>query len=79
MTNEELLQIIEQAVKDEVTELDLSNKGLTTLPPKIGQLTNLQSLDLSENQLSSLPPKIGQLTNLQSLDLSENQLSSLPP
>ncbi|MBW4429070.1 MAG: leucine-rich repeat domain-containing protein [Nostoc desertorum CM1-VF14] len=79
MTNEELLQIIEQAVRDQVTELDLSDKGLTTLPPEIVQLTNLQTLDLSSNQLSSLPPEIVQLTNLQTLDLRYNQLSSLPP
>ncbi|MEJ6484218.1 COR domain-containing protein [Nostoc punctiforme UO1] len=79
MTNEELLQIIEQAVKDKVTKLDLSDKGLTTLPPEFEKLTNLQSLDLSSNQLSSLPPEFEKLTNLQSLDLSSNQLSSLPP
>ncbi|MEH2328212.1 COR domain-containing protein [Nostoc sp.] len=79
MTNEELLQIIEQAVKDKVRKLDLYDKGLTTLPAEIERLTNLRSLDLSFNQLSSLPPEIGQLTNLQSLDLSRNQLSSLPP
>ncbi|MEH2117199.1 COR domain-containing protein [Nostoc sp.] len=80
MTNEEeLLEIIEQAVRDKVTELDLSGKGLTTLPREIVQLTNLRSLNLYGNQLSSLPPEIGQLTNLRSLDLSSNQLSSLPP
>ncbi|MBE9103954.1 leucine-rich repeat domain-containing protein [Nostoc cf. edaphicum LEGE 07299] len=79
MTNEELLQIIEQAVTDKVTELELSGKGLTILPPEIVQLTNLRSLDLSSNQLSSLPPEIVQLTNLRTLDLSSNQLSSLPP
>jgi internalin A len=77
MTNEELLQIIEQAVRDKVTELDLSGKGLTTLPPEIGQLTNLQTLDLFRNQLSSLPKEFVQLTNLQTLNLSRNQLSSL--
>ncbi|MEH1883019.1 leucine-rich repeat domain-containing protein, partial [Nostoc sp.] len=62
MTNEELLQIIEQAVRNNVTKLDLSGKGLITLPPEFGQLTNLQTLYLSFNQLSSLPPEFGQLT-----------------
>jgi len=78
MTNEELLQIIEQAARDKVTELDLSDKDLTTLPEEIVQLTNLQTLDLRNNQLSSLPVEIVQLTNLQTLHLSSNQLSSLP-
>jgi internalin A len=79
MTNEELLQIIEQAVRDKVTRLDLSGKGLTTLPAEIVQLTNVQTLYLDSNQLSSLPPEIGKLTNLQTLYLRDNQLSSLPP
>ncbi|MBE8999850.1 leucine-rich repeat domain-containing protein [Nostoc sp. LEGE 12447] len=78
MTNEELLQIIEQAVRNKVTKLDLSGKGLITLPSEIGQLTNLQTLYLNNNQLSSLPSEIGQLTNLQTLYLNNNQLSSLP-
>ncbi|MEH1867208.1 MAG: COR domain-containing protein [Nostoc sp.] len=79
MTNEELLQIIEKAVRDKKTQLDLSGKGLTTLPPEFGQFTNLQYLNLTSNQLSSLPPEFGQLTNLQTLYLFSNQLSSLPP
>ncbi|MEH2177764.1 leucine-rich repeat domain-containing protein [Nostoc sp.] len=78
MTNEELLQIIEQAARDKVTELDLSGEGLTTLPPEIGQLTNLQTLDISDNELSSLPAEIVQLTNLQTLHVYNNQLGSLP-
>ncbi|MEH2259491.1 COR domain-containing protein [Nostoc sp.] len=78
MINEELPQIIEQAARKKLTKLDLSGRGLTTLPPKIGQLTNLQTLYLYNNQLSSLPPEIGQLTNLQTLNLYNNQLSSLP-
>ncbi|MBH8577408.1 leucine-rich repeat domain-containing protein [Nostocaceae cyanobacterium CENA369] len=79
MTNEELLQIIEKAARDNVITLDLSGNSLTTLTPEIVQLTNLQTLSLSSNQLSSLPLEVVQLTNLQSLILSNNQLSSLPP
>ncbi|MGF2011026.1 COR domain-containing protein [Nostoc sp. DedVER01b] len=79
MTNEQLLQIIEQAARLKVTILKLSGKGLTTLPPEIGKLTNLQTLYLSNNQLSSLPPEIEKLANLQAFYLGSNQLSSLPP
>ncbi|MBD2562385.1 MULTISPECIES: leucine-rich repeat domain-containing protein [Nostoc] len=78
MTNEELLQIIEQAVRDKVTELDLSFKSFTTLPAEIGRLSNLRSLNLSFNQLRILPAEIGQLSNLRSLNLNFNQLSNLP-
>ncbi|MEH2151032.1 COR domain-containing protein [Nostoc sp.] len=79
MTNEELLEIIEQAVRDKVTTLDLSHKDLKKLPEEIGKLTNLEILDLRYNQLSSLPEEIGKLTNLETLYLRNNQLSSLPP
>ncbi|MEM9449249.1 MAG: COR domain-containing protein [Cyanobacteria bacterium P01_E01_bin.6] len=78
MTNDELLQVIEQAANDGVVDLDLSGNSLTELPPEIGQLTSLQSLVLSYNQLSALPTEIVQLTSLQSLVLSANPLSALP-
>ena len=60
-------------------QLDLGGNQLSSLPPAIAQLQNLQELDLSGNQLSSLPPAIAQLQNLQGLNLRVNQLSSLPP
>ncbi|MEH2290733.1 MAG: leucine-rich repeat domain-containing protein, partial [Nostoc sp.] len=64
MTNEELLQIIEQAAREKATELNLSNNQLSSLPPEISQLSNLTWLSLNNNQLSSLPPEISQLSNL---------------
>ncbi len=79
MTEKELLQVIEQAAIEGVTELNLSGNSLTALPPEIFQLVNLQTLNLRRNQLSSLPKEIRKLVNLQTLDLRENQLSSLPP
>ncbi|BAZ49074.1 Miro domain-containing protein [Nostoc sp. NIES-4103] len=58
MTNQELLEIIEQAAKNKVTKLDLSSKGLKMLPAEIGQLTNLSQLYLDNNPLESPPPEI---------------------
>jgi len=39
-------------------KLNLSCNQLTTLPPEIGLLTQLQNLHLSYNQLTTLPPEI---------------------
>jgi Leucine-rich repeat (LRR) protein len=68
---------IEENCKN-TTALDLSEVGLTYLPPEICQLSKLQTLSLNQNQLSSLPGQIGQLSQLQELYLSQNQLTSLP-
>jgi len=79
MTDEELLRKIAWAKASGMTELDLSNKGLTTLPPEIGQLTSLTKLNLSRNQLTSIPLELFQLTSLTELDLGENRFTTLPP
>jgi internalin A len=78
MTDEELLQVIEQAAADEREVLDLSGKGLRSLPPEIEKLKKLRSLDLRFNPLNTLPPEIGQLTNLEVLYLWKNPLKDLP-
>ena len=78
MTNEEVLQKIEEAKARGTTNLCLSGQGLRELPSEIGQLTNLTGLDLRNNQFSSLPPEICQLTKLQKLILGNNRLATLP-
>ena len=54
---QEALQRIEDARQSGATELDLTHRGLTTLPPEIGQLTALQRLTVHGNQLTALPPE----------------------
>ena len=76
MNQQEILELIEQAATDGRAELDLSNNGLTELPPTIGKLIDLASIDISYNQLETLPKEIKQLTNLVSIDLSWNPLST---
>ena len=78
MNQRELLEKIDQAVRDGRTELNLANKDLFFLPVEIGQLKNLTRLDLSYNILTSLPTEIGQLKNLTKLYLGNNKLTSLP-
>ncbi len=56
MTQKELLDVIEKAVRDEETSLDLSSSELTSLPAEIGQLTaltrlRLEYLDVAREQL----------------------------
>ena len=64
-----------------VTRLNLYDNQLRgSIPPELGDLTNLTLLFLHHNQLSgSIPPELGNLANLQSLYLSSNQLSGNIP
>ncbi|MBW4499087.1 MAG: leucine-rich repeat domain-containing protein [Scytonema hyalinum WJT4-NPBG1] len=68
-----MLQIIELALKKQVTFLNLSEGGKNL--SFLGQISYFFGF---RSQLVSLPAEIGNLTNLTSLDLSNNQLTSLP-
>lgn len=62
-----------------ITSISLGGAGLSgSLPPEIGNLTQLQTLNLNNNQLTNLPPEIGNLTNLQGLYVVGNQWQALP-
>lgn len=41
--------------------LNLSNRGLVSLPQEIGERLDLEAIDLDENAITSLPDFIGQL------------------
>ncbi len=69
---------IEQARREQATELELAGMGLTELPESLSQLSQLKMLYLSGNQLTSLPESLSQLTQLKWLYLDGNRLTSLP-
>ena len=61
--------------------IDLWGNQLSgSIPPELGNLTNLQFLVLGANQLSgSIPPELGNLTLLKVLHLNNNQLKGNLP
>lgn len=69
-----MLSIIQAVSREEETELNLSDIGLTDIPEAIGRLTNLRELDLSGNHLTELPSGISDLTKLEILNISNNEL-----
>ena len=55
-----------------------SHNHFTSLPPEIGQLTNLTELFLHHNQLDMIPTRLCTLSNLKLLWLNNNKISSIP-
>ena len=65
-----------------VTHLNFGDIRLTgSIPPELGNLTNLKTLNLWENQLTgSIPPELGNLTNLTTLSfLAARMTGGIPP
>jgi hypothetical protein len=46
VTRDELLAIIDQAAREDWTELDLLDQEISELPPEIGRLTSLEKLSI---------------------------------
>jgi Leucine-rich repeat (LRR) protein len=69
MTSTELELILDRAIQDRSTHLDLYQHQIYNLPDSIGNLTDLVSLRLVDNRLTTLPDSIGNLTKLHELRL----------
>jgi hypothetical protein len=58
--------------------IDLSDNGMTQVPPAIWDAGSVRELDISDNKLATLPPEIGRLTQMIILDAHGNQIRTLP-
>ena len=58
--------------------LHLSYCGLSRIPPRVLQMTELVRLDLGSNYLESLPPEISNFTKLEQLWVNNNPLQAVP-
>jgi internalin A len=56
----------------------LYHNEISSIPPEIGNLTNLDQLSFHYNEISSIPPEIGNLTNLEYLLLQHNSMGNYP-
>ena len=65
----------------QVTSISLGLKSLTgSIPPELGNLTNLKILVLDENQLTgTIPSQLGSLSELTEIDIGNNQLTGSIP
>lgn len=70
--------IIPGGAASSLTELNLSNNFLTSLPNSIIAFVSLQKLNLEGNQINVFPEPIKKLRRLETLDLSKNRLSVIP-
>jgi len=63
---------------EEIIELGLFNKELTSLPESIGNLTSLKKLNLMINPIISLPESLKKLNSLRIFQMAGNNLTTLP-
>ncbi len=62
----------------DMTELDLSNNSLSSLPSATGNLVCLRRLVLDGNQLQTLPAELSQCLSITELSLQKNKFHEIP-
>jgi hypothetical protein len=61
-----------------LTEIEIQNCGLASVPWSIAKLTNISGFKVPGNALTTLPDEIIALTKVYELDLGNNKLCNLP-
>ncbi|WP_344923959.1 leucine-rich repeat domain-containing protein [Aquimarina addita] len=63
----------------ELTQLILSNMGLTNFPAGITSLKKIENLNASNNSITTVDAELGELTTLKYLSLENNQIVEIAP
>ena len=72
------LEYFEDIDRLEITNLDLGNKNLKTIPKFVFSLGNLERLNIAVNHIQSIPKEIKKLKNLRYFYAQSNQLQAVP-
>jgi Leucine-rich repeat (LRR) protein len=65
--------------KDKVLRVDFENRGWTSLPAEIAELSKLESVNLLGNNIDSFPPVLAQMKNVFVLSLCSNKMKYIGP
>jgi hypothetical protein len=63
---------------DMITRLDLSYNNITSIPPEIQYMTNLENLWLNGNPLTCVPVELQHCRKLKVLDIRDTMVSTMP-
>lgn len=73
-----VIEKINQAIKDNAKELNLRFLDIVNLPRSICELTQLESINLWNNKITQFPLELFELPNLKIIDLSQNSIQNIP-
>jgi len=60
-----------------LTELNISNNRVSSLPSEMSQCTQLESIDISANSFVQLPPVLAEISSLAKVNASKNFIADV--
>ena len=76
--NQELVEASQIKSSKSITQIDLSNRELISIPAEVWQHPNLKTLILDNNRLTELPSELLELKSLEKLSANSNQITEIP-
>lgn len=76
--NKSIEQFLQGKNLNQITSLNLSGEGYSSIPFVVFRCGNLRKLNLSHNNLTSIPKEIELLRKLKVLNVSNNKLTHIP-